>query len=272
MNPINAAPLHPAEAGSPPAAAPSQTSLAWPGLAAAAREIGVPMDARALEAFARYRELLLARNAIVNLTAIRKPDEIERRLLLDAIAMLPAVDAFVATRPVAPGERIRVIDVGSGAGFPGLALKVARPDLDVTLLDATAKKVAFVNEVISELGIDGARAIHGRAEELGREPRYREHFDVGTARAVAPLPVLLEFVTPFLDIGGTAFLPKGPRIEDELEAGSRAAARLGCEIVSSGPIQSGDTRLVVVRKKTLTAGAYPRRTGVPNQSPLGGGN
>jgi 16S rRNA (guanine527-N7)-methyltransferase len=122
------------------------------------------------------------------------------------------------------------------------------------------------------LELDAVRATHGRAEELGQNPRYREKFEIATARAVAGLPVLLEFVLPFLDVGGQAFLPKGLSIEDELKAGRRAAKRLGAEIVSAQRAPLTDTRLVIARKTTLTARAYPRRTGIPASSPLGGGS
>jgi 16S rRNA (guanine527-N7)-methyltransferase len=161
------------------------------------------------------------------------------------------------------------VDVGAGAGFPGLALKIVRPALDVTLIDATAKKVAFVNEVIAALELERVRAMQGRAEVLGQDKRYRSQFEVATARAVASLPVLLEYVVPFLTIGGTALLPKGLEITEELQLGRRAAAILGTEIVSGAALPFTTTRLVVARKIAATAAAYPRRVGIPNRDPLG---
>jgi 16S rRNA (guanine527-N7)-methyltransferase len=219
--------------------------------------------------FARYRALLLERSTQFNLTAIRDPAEIERRLFLDTIAMVPELDRLTGT----PGDRtdraVRLVDIGAGAGFPGLALKIVRPTLDVTLIDATAKKVAFVNEVIAALELERVRAVQGRAEALGQDNHYRSRFDVATARAVASLPVLLEYVVPFLNVGGTALLPKGLEITEELRRGRRAAAILGAEIVSAGELSFSKTRLVVVRKIASTAAAYPRRVGIPSRDPLG---
>jgi 16S rRNA (guanine527-N7)-methyltransferase len=240
----------------------------WPGLEAASRHIGVPLDATALARFSLYRDLLLDRNARVNLTAIRDPDEIERRLFLDALAMVPALDRL-ASQLACPQRSMSLIDVGTGAGFPGLALKIARPALDVTLVDATAKKVAFLDEVIAALGLPSVRALHGRAETLGHDPAFREQFDIATARAVASLPVLLEYVVPLLRVGGTALLPKGLTIDEELRTGRKAAATLGAHIVSTDPLPVGSTNLVIAHKATRTPAAYPRRIGVPSRAPLG---
>lgn len=272
MNPINSTPLLLAPAGTPPAADSFAPHSSWSGLAPEASRIGVAVDAGALARLNRYRDLLLERNAHVNLTAIRQPEEIERRLFLDALAMLPAIDAFLRKSARPQERKARLIDVGSGGGFPGLVLKIARPDLDVTLVDATAKKLAFLDEVIAELELAAVQTVHGRAEDLGRDRRYREQFDIATARAVASLPVLLEFVVPFLDVGGQAFLPKGLAIDDELKAGKRAARQLGAEIISAERVANGETRLAIARKRTLTDKSYPRRTGVPVQSPLGTGS
>jgi 16S rRNA (guanine527-N7)-methyltransferase len=241
----------------------------WSGLVNASGRLGVSLDARALARFARYRALLLERSTQFNLTAIRDPEEIERRLFLDAITLVPELDRLTETAGDQTDRAVRLVDIGAGAGFPGLALKIVRPSLDVTLIDATAKKVAFVNEVIAALELEGVRAVQGRAEELGHDNRYRSRFDIATARAVASLPVLLEYVVPFLTIGGTALLPKGLEITEELRLGQRAAAILGAEIVSAGELSLSRTRLVVARKISPTATAYPRRVGVPSRDPLG---
>lgn len=268
MNPINGAPPFPAAAGSAVAIDLSPIRLTWPGLASAAALLDVALDAEALDRFARYRDLLLARNAQFNLTAIRDPEEIERKLFLDALAILPSLDSAVS--PYAD-HRIRLVDVGAGAGFPGLPLKIARPGLELTLIDATAKKTAFLNEVIADLGMSNARAVHGRAEELGHDPGYREQFDIACARAVASLPILLEYVVPFLCVGGTALLPKGLQIDEELRDGKRAASILGAEIVSADRLPVEGTSLVVAAKAKRTPADYPRRTGIPSRSPLGKG-
>jgi 16S rRNA (guanine527-N7)-methyltransferase len=239
------------------------------GLAVTAGQLGVSLDDDALRRFARYRDLLLERSAQFNLTAIREAEEIERRLYLDAIAMIPELDHLIDAASDRADGSPRLLDVGAGAGFPGLALKIVRPQLDVTLVDATAKKVAFINEVITTLELKRVRAVQGRAEELGQDSAYRARFDIATARAVASLPVLLEYVVPFLAIGGTALLPKGLEIAEELRRGRRASTMLGAEIVSTVALPIGTTRLVVVRKIAPTAAMYPRRVGIPSRDPLG---
>lgn len=239
------------------------------GLADASGRLGVWLDALALERFARYRALLLERSAQFNLTAIRDPEEIERRLFLDAIAMVPELDRLTGALTERMDRAVRLVDVGAGAGFPGLVLKIVRPAVGVTLIDATAKKIGFVNEVIAALGLERVRAVQGRAEELGQDHRYRARFDVATARAVASLPVLLEYLVPLLTIGGTALLPKGLEITEELRLGRRAAVILGAEIVSAEELSLRRTRLVVARKISPTASAYPRRVGIPSRDPLG---
>ena len=267
MNAISSA--SPVPIGTDDTATFPPSSSDWPGLAHAAELVGVPLDADANTRFAQYRDLLLERSAQFNLTAIHDPDEVERRLFLDAIAMAPTLDRLVDANGHRRGSRVRLVDVGAGAGFPGLPLKIARPMLDLTLIDATAKKIAFINEVIDQLELDATRAVQGRAEDLGQAASYRSQFDIATARAVAPLPVLLEYVIPFLRVRGTALLPKGLQIADELRVGSHTAALLGAEILSASELSGGTTRLVVFRKIGPTPAAYPRRTGVPSRDPLG---
>jgi len=268
VNPISGASSLSANAGTDAATTLFPPRGEMSGLAVASGQLGVSLDADALARFGRYRDLLLERNAQFNLTAIREPEAIERRLFLDAIAMIPELDRITGAGRNRTDRLIRLIDVGAGAGFPALALKIVRPSLDVTLVDATAKKVAFVNEVITALELDRVRAVQGRAEELGRDGAYRSRFDLATARAVAALPVLLEYVVPFLTIGGTALLPKGLEIAEELRLGQHAAAILGAEIVSAAALPFGTTRLVVARKISQTAAAYPRRVGIPSRDPL----
>jgi 16S rRNA (guanine527-N7)-methyltransferase len=269
VNPTSGALSLSANAGTEAAATLFPPRVDVSGLAEASGRLGVSLDAEALARFARYRDLLLERSAQFNLTAIREPEEIERRLFLDAIAMVPELDRLTGSGSERTNRSLRLIDVGAGAGFPGLALKIVRPNLDVTLVDATAKKVMFLNEVIAALELDHVRAVQGRAEELGRHSAYRAQFDLATARAVATLPVLLEYVMPFLTIGGTALLPKGLEIAEELRLGRCAAAILGAEIVSAVALPFGTTRLVVARKVSPTAAAYPRRVGIPSRDPLG---
>ena len=188
-------------------------------LPAAARAEDLSLTDAQLRQFTRYRDLLLDWNARINLTAVSDPVEVERRLFLDGLRLLPAIDR-VSSGQAAP----RLIDIGSGGGFPGLVLKIARPALDVTLVDATGKKVRFLDDVIASLELEGVRARQARAEELGHDKRCREMFDLVTARAVAPLPVLLEYAMPLLRVGGVGLFPKGRDLAAELAAAKAAAA------------------------------------------------
>ena len=216
-----------------------------------------------------FRDLLFLWNQRFNLTAIREPADIDSRLIADALRLLPVVDAELAVR----SSRLRLIDLGTGAGLPGLVIKIARPDIDVTFVDATNKKIQFVQRVISELGLRLATTVHSRAEDIGHHLDYRGQFDLVTARGVAPLPTLVELTVPLLVVGGTFLFPKGDAIEEELGSGHRAAQLVGGRI-DSFDLLPGDssepvTRLVRGVKIRTTPGRYPRRAGIPNKEPLG---
>lgn len=219
---------------------------------------------------ASFRDLLLGWNERVNLTAIDDPADVERLLFLDALRMVPAIReaaSRVESRP-------RLIDIGAGAGFPGLPLAIAMPEIDVTLLDATAKKVNFMREVVGAIGLENAHPLHGRSEDIGHDRNHRERYDFATARAVASLPALAELAMPLIHRGGRAFFPKSADIEEELSEGNRAAAILGARI-SATPflphVQNEKvTRLVIMDKIALTTPSrFPRRAGLPAREPLG---
>lgn len=220
------------------------------------------------EQLVRYRDELLFWNMRFNLTALETAEAVDRRLIDDALRLLPALDRRVGER-----KQGRLIDIGTGAGFPGMVLKIVRPELDVTLLDATRKKISFLEHVIKELKLTGVTALHGRAEEVGQSFVYRARFDIATARAVTSIPALLELAMPLLKVGGVALFPKGAEIENELAEARAAAIELG-----SGPIvdellaQLGEehvTRLVFAVKIRETPKRYPRRSGIPAKEPLG---
>jgi 16S rRNA (guanine527-N7)-methyltransferase len=216
-----------------------------------------------------YRDLLFRWNQRFNLTAIREPEGIDARLIADALRLLPAIDEELDRRD----GKVRLIDLGTGAGLPGLVLKIARPELNIVLVDATNKKVQFVQHVIDELRLASARTIHGRAEEIGHDLDYRNQFDLVTARGVAALPTLLELTVPLLFIGGSFLFPKGQDLDEELASGKRAAKMLGARIESAdllpGVSDEPVTRLVRGSKIASTPGRYPRRAGIPNKEPLG---
>jgi 16S rRNA (guanine527-N7)-methyltransferase len=232
-----------------------------------AAALGVPLDAVQVERFARLRALLLDWNTRVNLTAITDPAEVATRLFLDALTCLLALPA------AAPHEPRALLDVGSGAGFPGLALAIACPRWQITSLEATAKKVRFQQAVIAELGLTTARTIAGRAEELAHTQDLRARFDVVTARALAALPALLEYCAPFARIGGVVIAPKKGELVAEIAAGRAAAKLLGAQLlppipVTVPPLDDGRV-LVVARQERPSPAQYPRAAGAPLKRPLG---
>ena len=216
-----------------------------------------------------FRDLLFRWNQRFNLTAVREPEEIDSRLIADALRLLPAIDEELHARQ----GKIRLIDLGTGAGLPGLVIKVARPEIDILLVDATNKKIQFVQHVVTELGLRSAATVHGRAEDLAQQLDYRGQFDLVTARGVASLPTLVELTVPFLVVGGVFLFPKGNNIADEYRSGQKAAKIVGGRI-ESAELLPGDpsepvTRLVRGIKIGPTPDRYPRRAGIPNKEPLG---
>ncbi|CAN5768575.1 16S rRNA (guanine(527)-N(7))-methyltransferase RsmG [soil metagenome] len=234
------------------------------------RAAGISLDPEHLDRLKRYRDLLFKQNQSTNLTAVRDLPGIERRLILESFRLIVPLRALPRINDARPQS---LIDIGTGGGLPGMVLAIACPDLNVFLLDATGKKVAFLDLAIGELGLGNVVTIHARAEEIGHRPRFRGGFDVVTARAVSSLPALFELGLPLLRVGGSLLLPKGVEIAEELAAADRAAEILGGKIVDTGMLpdlgSTIETRLVVVRKVIATPPAYPRRAGIPARSPLG---
>lgn len=235
-------------------------------------QTGVTLPLPVAEQLAIYRDDLLHWNQRFNLTAVTDPKAVDRRLIGDALRLLPAIDKIVE-RLTEAGLPLKLIDVGTGAGLPGLVIKIARPDLDVTLLDATAKKVSFVHYMIETLKLDRVEAVHGRAEEFGHDRRFRGQFGLVTARAVASLPALMELCLPLLKVGGWAVFPKGADIDDELAEAERANRTLGGRVDSSNTLEyvhdAPMTRVVIVAKIHETPSRFPRRSGLPAKEPLG---
>jgi 16S rRNA (guanine527-N7)-methyltransferase len=229
----------------------------------------IELDADQQSRLAQYRDLLLGWNERINLTAVTDPAEIERVLLLDALHMAPTIADFA----VKLKHRPKLIDIGAGGGLPGIPLAIALPGIEFTLLDATGKKVMVLNDMIAALGLDNARALHGRAEELGNSFEHRAYYDMSTARAVASLPALVELTLPLLKRAGRAFFPKSATIDEELRAGEIAAEIVGGRIDSAELLANGEdsrvTRLVVLVKMGETPRRFPRRAGLPAREPLG---
>jgi 16S rRNA (guanine527-N7)-methyltransferase len=238
-----------------------------PGFAEKARLAGLDLGPLAAERLERYRDLLVAAAAQFNLTAVRDPEAVERRHLLESLALV----RVLAQRGLLP-PGARLLDVGSGAGLPGLPMKIARPDLAVGLLEANAKRCAFLREAIAALGLGGVEVLEGRAEDLARDPARRGAYDLVVARAVAPLPVLLEYALPFLRLDGHLAATKGSAAAAELAASPAALAALGGALVAAVAFEPPSGRpqtLVLVRKSGETPGRYPRRAGVASRRPLG---
>lgn len=231
-----------------------------------AAESGVSLTRPQQEQLAHYRDLLLAWNDRFNLTAIQDPAQVEERLFLDALRMLPAIRCRIGEELAGP----HLVDVGSGAGFPGMVLAIACPVWHVTLVEATGKKVRFLEHVVEELGLPQVSPIHARAEDIGHNAVYRDAFNVAVARAVASLPALLELCGPLLRRGGVAFFPKSASIDDELIAGRRAAPMVGMKVDGDQLMRASTTRLITAIKTHETPTRYPRRAGIPAREPLRG--
>jgi 16S rRNA (guanine527-N7)-methyltransferase len=189
-------------------------------------KLGLELTEQQSKQFLRYQQELLDWNTRMNLTSITNVEDILIKHFLDSLSLLIVFDAPEAS----------ILDIGAGAGFPGLAIKIIRPQWPVLLLEATGKKVAFLHHLIETLQLKNVVALHGRAEELGHEAKYRASFDVVTARAVASLPKLLEYAAPFCRVGGQIILPKKGDLTEELAQGKRAAQQVGASFKAEVPV------------------------------------
>ncbi len=220
-------------------------------------------DEKTANEFDRYYKLLTEWNQKINLTAITDEAEAATKHFVDSVS---ALDCGLFA------ENARIIDVGTGAGFPGLPLKICRRDLQVTLMDSLNKRINFLNEVISSLGLEGAEAIHSRAEELARKAEHREKYDVCVSRAVANLASLTELCMPFVRVGGYFISLKGPKAEEELADAKRAIELLGGEFaeIKKYKIEQTDLdhNMVIIKKVKPTEKRFPRNAPKPIKEPL----
>ena len=230
---------------------------------AAAEAYGLSLTEEQFQQFDRYATLLLEWNTRMNLTALTEPRDVAVKHMIDSLTAYDA--AIFAGRPA-------VLDVGTGAGFPGLPLKIFAPQIHLTLMDSLAKRVSFLEAVVQELGLDGVRCIHARAEEAARDKAHRERYDLAVSRAVARLPVLLEYTLPFVKKGGHLLALKGRAWEEELQESTRSLKLLGGAVRETRPVRLpglDDQRAVLVIEKTApTPKAYPRKAGTPAKKPL----
>jgi len=221
---------------------------------------GATLDDSMINDFFEYKSILLQWNEKMNLTAIVEDKEIILKHFVDSLSILPYIRGISS-----------IVDVGTGAGFPGIPLKIALPDLNVVLLDSLEKRIGFLNTVIKDLGLNGISAVHMRAEDAGMSTKFRESFDAAAARAVASMPVLLEYCLPLVKTGGVFIAMKGS-IAEEISSSKRALEVLGGEIeeVKEFTLPGSDIKrsIVIVRKLRQSPTKYPRKAGKPSKEPL----
>ena len=224
-----------------------------------AAELNIEISEKQNENLEKYAEMMLRYNEFMNLTAITEPDEIREKHFLDSITLLLISEGYT------------LIDIGAGAGFPSIPVKIVRDDINLTMLDSLNKRINFLNDVIKELDIKNAKAIHSRAEDAGKNKELRESFDIATARAVADLAVLAEYALPFVKVGGYFVAMKGTAPAEEIENAKKAVREMGGEIeqVKEALLPSGIRHsLVIIRKVIPTPSKYPRKAGKPSKEPI----
>ncbi len=223
--------------------------------------LGIDCSSRQAEQLNHYYELLIEKNKTMNLTRIVEfRDALEKHF----------ADSLMLGRVIDLGGPAKVIDIGSGAGFPGIPLKILYPKLQITMIDSVGKKMGFVSEVIEALHLEGAQAKHCRAEDLARDAAYREQFDLCVSRAVANLSTLSEYCLPFVKKGGVFAAYKSGDIEEELDSAKTAIQKLGGDTpqIRQYTLYEMGRTIVIIRKKTGTPRIYPRKAGLPSKEPL----
>ena len=222
--------------------------------------LGVRFSVEQIEQFYKYMNLLIEWNEKMNLTAITEPKEIILKHFIDSITILKYID-----------DNSKLVDVGTGAGFPGLPIAISSK-AEVTLLDSLNKRVNFLNSISNELELKNVNTVHGRAEEMGVNQKYREKYDIAVSRAVAPMNVLVEYLLPFVKIGGICICMKGPKADEELKEAKRAIKLLGGEIIKQEKLKLDNEKmernLIIIKKVSTTAKKYPRKPGMPAKQPL----
>ncbi len=235
-------------------------------LAQEAGRLGLALNARQLDLFRRYYRELLAWNERVNLTRIVQWEAVQVQHMLDSLT------CALVLPPAAWQGGYAVVDVGAGAGFPGLPLRILLPDCRLTLIESVAKKAAFLTHVVGALSLSGVTVLAGRVEEAGRHPDHRERYDLAVGRAVAALPTLVEYGLPLVRIGGLLVAHKGREVAAEVAAAGPALQLLGGRLHEVRPLElpglEGPRHLVVVEKVAPTPARYPRRPGLPAKRPL----
>ncbi|MBU3144571.1 16S rRNA (guanine(527)-N(7))-methyltransferase RsmG [Clostridium sp. CF012] len=225
---------------------------------------GLEFNEKKYEQFMKYKDLIKEWNEKVNLTAIKEDEEIVKKHFIDSIKVFKFQELRNAKN---------IIDIGTGGGFPGIPMKIIKPEINIVLLDSLNKRINFLNVVIKELQLEKIKAIHGRAEDFAQEKQYREKFDVAVSRAVANLTVLSEFCIPYVKVGGYFVAMKGPAVEEEIKCSKNAIRMLGGRIehIEKVQIEGSDLNhnLVIISKIAETNKKYPRKAGMVTKTPLG---
>ena len=225
------------------------------------KEIDIELSEGQLAQFKKYMDLLLEWNEKINLTAITEEDEVVLKHFVDSMTVLKYID-----------EGASIVDVGTGAGFPGIPVSIAKDDVNVTLVDSLNKRINFLQEVISEINLTNIKAIHSRAEDFGQNKEHREKYDISVSRAVANLSVLVEYLLPLVKVGGKCICMKGSEVEEEISNAKFAIKELGgkIELVDEFCLPGTDIKrnIIVIRKEKETPKKYPRKSGTPSKQPL----
>ncbi|MCR2045450.1 16S rRNA (guanine(527)-N(7))-methyltransferase RsmG [Anaerosalibacter massiliensis] len=232
-------------------------------LVESAGKLNILLDKDEIDRFILYKKILKEWNEKINITAIKDDEEIDIKHFLDSITLLDT-GLF--------DEKIRVIDIGTGGGFPGIPIKILRDNMELVLLDSLKKRISFLDEVVDRLELKGVKTIHGRAEDYGKDKKYRENFHIATSRAVASLDVLCEYTLPFVKIGGYFIAMKGEDIEGELKEAKNSIKTLGGSFKEKVFIKLPDANivhsLIIIEKIKETPPKFPRQAGKPKKKPL----
>lgn len=224
-------------------------------------KINIEIEEEKVKQFYLYMNKLLEWNKKINLTAITDENDIILKHFVDSLTALKYIK-----------DKSKVIDIGTGAGFPGIPLKIQREDIQITLMDSLNKRINFLKEVINKLNLQNICAIHSRAEELARNSNYREKYDVAISRAVANLSTLVEYMLPFVKIGGKCICMKGSNVKEEVENSKKAIKELGGKIIKIDdfilPSSDYERNIIIIEKVEQTKGKYPRKAGIPSKEPL----
>lgn len=225
------------------------------------KDLNIKLNEEQIEKFYIYMNLLIDWNKKINLTAITKPEEIILKHFVDCLTIANYIE-----------DNSKLIDIGTGAGFPGVPLKIYRNDLEIVLADSLNKRLNFLNEVINTLNLKSIETVHARAEELGRNKKYREEFDIAVSRAVANLSTLSEYLIPFVKVGGKCICMKGADIDEELNNAKKAVEVLGGKILKKDifklPQSDLKRSVIIVEKVKKTSQKYPRKPGTPAKEPI----